>query len=56
MGVGEKPAGWDLADYVLGKISGPEKEMLHTSAKQAAEAICTIIEKGADEAMNLYNA
>lgn len=56
MGVGEKPAGWDLADYVLGRISGPEREVLADSAKQAAKAICTIMEKGPDEAMNLYNA
>ena len=26
MGVGEKPRGWDLADYVLGRFSGPERK------------------------------
>ena len=56
MGVGEKPAGWDLADYVLGRFSPKEREMLDEAAGQAADAIRMIIAEGADAAMNRYNA
>lgn len=55
MGVGEKPPGWDLADYVLGRISPQEREVLEETAERAVEAICTIIAEGADAAMNRYN-
>ncbi len=56
MGVGEKPKNWDLADYVLGRFSGPEREVLNDSAKKATEAIRLIIAGDVDEAMNRYNA
>ena len=55
IGVGEKPKGWDLADYVLGRSSGPERETLNETAKWAADAIRAIITDGPDGAMNRYN-
>ena len=55
IGVGEKPKGWDLADYVLGRFSGPERETLNETAKWAADAIRAIITDGPDNAMNRYN-
>lgn len=55
MGVGGKPAGWDLADYVLGRVSPKEREMLDEAAGQAADAIRMIIAEGPDAAMNRYN-
>ena len=55
VGVGEKPAGWDLADYVLGRFSGPEQERMDEAAKAAADAVRCIILEGADAAMNRYN-
>lgn len=55
IGVGEKPKGWDLADYVLGRFSGPERETLNETAKWAADAIRAIIAEGPDGAMNRYN-
>lgn len=55
MGVGGKPAGWDLADYVLGHVSPKEREVLDEAAGQAADAIRMIIAQGADAAMNRYN-
>lgn len=55
VGVGEKPAGWDLADYVLGRFSGPEQERMDEAAKAAADAVRCIIWEGADAAMNRYN-
>ncbi len=56
MGVGEKPKGWDLADYVLGRFSGPEGKMMEEAAKRAADAIRMIITSDADTAMNEFNS
>lgn len=55
MGVGEKPAGRDLADYVLGHFSGEERRTMDEACDRAAEAIRTIIADGADAAMNRFN-
>ena len=55
VGVGEKPAGWDLADYVLGRFSGPEQEVMDEAAGKAADAVRSIITQGVDAAMNEYN-
>ena len=55
MGVGEKPRGWDLADYVLGRFSGPERKIMDEAAERAADAIRSIITQGADAAMNYCN-
>ena len=55
IGVGEKPAGYDLADYVLGHFSKEEEKILDGSKKTAVLAIETIISDGIDRAMNLYN-
>lgn len=55
MGVGEKPKGYDLADYVLGHFSKNEQEIMEDAAKLASKAIEMIITQGVDSAMNLYN-
>lgn len=55
MGVGEKPKGWDLADYVLGHFSLQEREIMEEAAKRAADAIRMMIAENADAAMNEYN-
>ena len=55
MGVGEKPQGYDLADYVLGHFTDQERKVMDEAAKRAADAIHTIIVKGADAAMNEFN-
>ena len=55
MGVGEKPQGHDLADYVLGHFTDQERKVMDEAAKRAADAIRTIITKGADAAMNEFN-
>lgn len=56
VGVGEKPKGMDLADYVLGRFSKGEAEAMNTAFKEAADAACSFITDGADVAMNHYNA
>lgn len=56
MGVGEKPPRMDLADYVLGRFSAEEREMMNEAARTATLAIETVIAEGPDAAMNKYNA
>lgn len=55
MGVGEKPEGYDLVDYVLGHFSSEEREIMDESAKRAADAIEVMMTDGTDAAMNQYN-
>lgn len=55
IGVGEKPRGMDLADYVLGRFPKELQEVMEEAYRDAAEAACMMIEDGADAAMNHYN-
>lgn len=55
IGVGEKPAGWDLADYVLARFSSGERNAVDQAISRAADAVRTILARGADAAMNEYN-
>ncbi len=55
VGVGEKPARMDLADYVLGRFSVEEQPIIRESADKARNAVETIISSGAQAAMNKFN-
>ena len=55
MGVGEKPKGYDLADWVLGHFNKEDRAMMDDATKRAAEAIELMMTEGADVAMNRYN-
>lgn len=55
VGVGNKPEGWDLADYVLGRFPEEELAEVRDSVKNAAKACESIIKDGIDSAMNQYN-
>lgn len=55
MGVGEKPKGYDLADYVLGHFTGQERELMDKGAIDAVNAVEIILSEGIDKAMNMYN-
>lgn len=55
VGVGDKPAGWDLADYVLSRFTKEENEIIIDSLKKSSMAAKTIIKDGMETAMNLYN-
>ena len=55
VGVGEKPAKYDLADYVLGHFTGAERKIMDESIGYAVDAAVTMLEKGPDEAMNRFN-
>ena len=55
VGVGEKPAGWDLADHVLGRLSPEDREKFEDAVKDAVDAVSLMVQDRTDEAMNLYN-
>lgn len=55
MGVGEKPADYDLKDYVLGHFTGDERKLMEDAAGRGADAIRMIMAQGPDAAMNEYN-
>lgn len=55
IGVGEKPKGYDLADYVLGHFNREEQEIMAESLKKVDGAVSLMIEGGIDMAMNQYN-
>ena len=55
MGVGEKPKGYDLADYVLGHFTREERKVMDEAAKSAVEAIRMMMAGDVDKAMNLFN-
>lgn len=55
IGVGEKPKGYDLADYVLGRFSKNEKPVMCEALKNTADAVGCIITEGVDVAMNKFN-
>ena len=55
IGVGEKPKGWDLADYVLGRFSKEEEPVVREALEKAAKACSEIITEDVTSAMNKYN-
>ena len=55
MGVGEKPKGYDLADYVLGHFKKEERVIMDESALVATKAVELMVIDEIGEAMNLYN-
>lgn len=55
VGVGEKPKGYDLADWVLGHFDGSDKVTLNEGMEKIQDAVRLILEDKTDEAMNLYN-
>lgn len=55
VGVGEKPKGWDLADYVLGRYSAEDRKIIDEAQKEAAEAVKMMVMDDVRGAMNRYN-
>ncbi|MBQ1274618.1 MAG: aminoacyl-tRNA hydrolase [Cellulosilyticum sp.] len=54
-GVGEKPAGWDLANYVLGRFSEEDMKIIGPRVGDAVKATEMIVRDGVEKAMNNYN-
>nr|WP_294491466.1 aminoacyl-tRNA hydrolase [uncultured Mediterraneibacter sp.] len=55
VGVGEKPPGYDLADYVLGHFSKAEKERMEEGYGYAVDAAGLIVSGRIGDAMSEYN-
>ena len=55
IGVGEKPKGWDLADYVLGKFDREDEPMIREALDRTADACQVILSEDIDAAMNQFN-
>lgn len=55
IGVGEKPAGWDLKDHVLGAFSKEDEPLVKESIENAADACKIMLTDGIESAMNIYN-
>lgn len=55
IGVGEKPKGYDLADYVLGHFSVAENKEMDAACEKAIEAISLLVKEEVDMAMNRFN-
>ena len=56
IGVGHKPEGWDLANWVLSRFSGDEQKLLDAVAKNAGDAVELILSGQPDKAMNRFNS
>ena len=55
IGVGEKPKGYDLADYVLENFSKEDLEVMRESLEKVDGAVNLMLEDKVDAAMNEYN-
>jgi PTH1 family peptidyl-tRNA hydrolase len=56
VGVGEKPAGWDLADYVLSRFSDEDRTAVEQAIRDACDAAVLMLQGQVDRAMNEFNA
>ena len=55
VGVGDKPKGWDLADYVLSRFQSEEQPAIREALKDSSDAVKMILTTDIDSAMNQYN-
>ena len=55
VGIGEKPQGWDLADYVTSRFTREERLEVEQAMELAADAAVLMVDGKAEEAMNRYN-
>ncbi len=55
VGIGQKPAGWDLADYVLSRFTEDDRKKVEEALERAADAAVCLMTDGAEAAMNEYN-
>lgn len=56
IGIGHKPEGWDLADWVLSRFSKDEMKLLAGVAENVIAAAELILGGQADRAMNRFNS
>lgn len=55
IGVGQKPEGWDLADFVLGRFPKETEPVMREVMKKITEEIPMYLSDGPEAAMNKFN-
>ena len=55
IGVGEKPEGWDLADYVLSRLNREDEPVIREALQDTVEACKVIMLEDIRTAMNKFN-
>ena len=55
VGVGEKPAGWDLADYVLGHVAQEDKPAMEEALEKASQAAEALISEDPQKVQTKFN-
>lgn len=55
IGVGEKPASWDMADYVLAKFGKADRELIDVAVQRAADAVEAWVKDGIEKCMTRFN-
>ena len=55
IGISRPPAGWETANYVLGRFSPEEAPLVAETIKKAAEAAEYILKHGITKAMNAFS-
>lgn len=55
VGVGDKEAGGDLVEHVLGRVRGADADKLAEIQERAADTCVAIMTEGADAAISKYN-
>ena len=56
VGVGSKPhPDYDLADWVLGKLTGEDKKLMDETVKRAADAVECFLKDGPQKTMSQFN-
>ena len=56
IGIGRPPTGWEVVDYVLGKLAGDEAIEIDLATSRAAQAAADWVRQGVQHVMNQYNA
>ena len=56
IGVGSKPEGWDLADWVLSRFTNDEMKTLKTVSENVTDAVELLLSGAPGKAMNRYNS
>ena len=56
IGVGEKPKGYDLADYVLGHFKADELPLMREAVGNAGKAVELMLNESVEAAMNRFNS
>ena len=55
IGVGEKPEGYDLADYVLGRFTKEDRDVMEDAFSRAASAAAKLLTEDIGSVMNTFN-